>query len=341
MMEQRSTTRFLSSLKMLFSRPAFVAGLAILGCYVGVALSAPYFYHGHDLSYMSPDNTYWATRCGLPSVPTLRLFPFSPGPYPLGQTIFMGYDIAQGLIVGSRWDLVIIGAITIPTAMIGLFVGLSAGTWGGKVDWALMSLTDTVLSIPDFVFVLLIVGLVVPRVPASDGPYVFILAMALVMWAPYARGVRGEAFRTSALPFVEASRASGASRFRVALRHVLPNSLNPVFAQVPVTVAMTIILIVGLQYIVAFSNWSDSGYTCGTVLWSAGTSAVVPYFNFPEWGAVLAAGIVAWTPVPGKVFGTAWWGLLIPALWICGFGLGVLLFCDGLRDWTSPRARIK
>jgi peptide/nickel transport system permease protein len=337
--ENEAPSMRFKSIAALFSRRSFLAGLAILGIYVGLALAAPLLY-ASSLAHMTVDTAYVA-KCGLTPGPTISFFPFHLGAHPFGETQFLGYDVAQGLIVGNRWDLALVTAITVPSVLIGIGVGLAAAVYGGKVDWAFMTAADTILSIPYFVFVILIVVILTPRLPQPEGPDVFVLAMVLVMWAPFARGIRGDALQVMAQPYVEAARASGASRSRIAVRHLLPNSLNTVFAQIPVVITLTIALVVGVQFVTTTANLYG-GHGGGCSFGSSNpASPVVPAYDYPEWGAVLAAGIVAWIPISGAFLSGAWWGFVVPALWICGFGLGVLFLCDGLRDWASPKARNK
>jgi peptide/nickel transport system permease protein len=330
-------------LDALFRKPSFLAGLAIILFYVSVALVAPIFYPGQLLTAMTLDPPMIA-HCALPSPPTITFSPFSLGPHPFGQTAFLGYGVAQGLIVGSRWDLYLLAMTVIGAAAIGIGIGLVSGTFGGRTDWAMMTVTDTVLSIPDFVFVLLVVAIVVPHIQSSYGPVVFVLAMVLVMWAPYARGVRGDALRVSSSMYVESAKASGASQSRIMFRHVAPNSMNAVLAQIPITVALSLALIVAVQVVNAFANTTGGGIGPAACTYSMKIPAapVVPVFNYPEWGGVLAAGLAyngAWIPMPGQLLGTSWWGFLIPAVWISVFGFGVVLVSDGVRDALSPRLR--
>ncbi len=332
--------RQLENLGWALRRPSLVAGLAITGFFVAMALMAPVWYP-HNLTSLSMDTAY-LIQCSEPSPPTLQLVPFSTGPHPFGETIFMGYDVAQGLVVGSRWDLFLVAAIALPAAGLGLGAGLVAGSSGGRIDWLIMTLIDVILAVPYFVFVLLLVGVLAPHFPLWAGPYLFIFAMVLVLWAPFARGVRGEAARVAHLPYVEAAYAAGSSRGHVIRRHVLPNSLYPVLAQIPVTVALTLALVVGVQFVVTASNWANSGFGCGYGLAGPTVAPVTPSFGFPEWGLVLSTGAVAWVPAPGITFlSNAWWGFVIPAVWIALFGLGILFLSDGLRDVLDPRLASK
>ncbi len=324
----------------LLTRRAFAAGLSLLSLFILSALAAPFLYPSTLTAI--PVDTNLVAHCLPPSGPTLSLLPFSLGPHPLGQTAYLGFGIAQGLIAGSRWDLFLFAAIAIPSAVVGVGVGLVAGTLGGKVDYVLMSATDLLLSIPYFIFVILVVILLSPRIAPGQGPELFIVASIAVMWAPFARLVRSEAARVRHALYVESARASGASTSRVMTRHILPNSLSPVLAQIPITVALIMTFIVASQYVTYYDN-SNSGTMCRQYVTNTSAVApVVPAFNYPEWGSTLSAGIVyvsALLPQPGHPFGAGWWGGIIPGLWITIFGLSLLLISDGVRDWLSPKAR--
>lgn len=324
----------------LLSQPTFSAGLGLLLCFIAAAVAAPYLYP-KGLTAMSIDPDLIA-HCSAPSGPTLSLLPFSLGPHPLGQTAYLGFGVAQGLIAGSRWDLFLIGSISLSAAVIGLIIGLVAGTYGGKVDSILMSFTDILLSIPYFIFVIMVVVLVLPHLTTSQGPDVFVASMVGVMWAPFARVVRGEALRNRRMAYVESARASGASTPQIMVRHILPNSFSPVLAQVPITVALILAFIIASQFVTYYQN-SAAGTECRMYRTNVSAVApVVPTFNYPDWGSTLSAGIVyfgAISPQAGEPFGPYWWGAAIPAVWISIFGLSVILLSDGLRDWMSPRSR--
>jgi ABC-type dipeptide/oligopeptide/nickel transport system permease subunit len=330
----------LSSLLDLFSQPTFSAGFGLLLCFVAAAMAAPYLYPKH-LTAMAIDPNLIA-HCSAPSGPTLSLIPFSLGPHPLGQTAYLGFGVAQGLIAGSRWDLFLIGSISLSAAVIGLGVGLVAGTYGGRVDSILMSITDMLLSIPYFIFVILVVVIVLPHLTTAQGPDVFVVSMVGVMWAPFARVVRGEALRNRQMAFVESARASGASTPQLMIRHILPNSLSPALAQIPISVALILAFIIASQFVTYYEN-STAGTECRMYRTNVSAVApVVPTFNYPDWGSTLSAGIVyfgAISPQAGAPFGPYWWGAAIPAVWITIFGLSVILISDGLRDWISPRSR--
>ncbi len=307
----------------LVSTPALLAGLVILGFYTFVGLSSSFWYPG-DPSYL-PDHLVSGQVCPVPAGPTLSLWPFSAGAHPLGMTGGMGFDVLEGLVKGTPFDLILLSVVIFPAVTVGIVVGTLAGSRGGLVDDILMLLSDVFLSVPEFILTLVALLFILPRVPGGDQLVAFGLILNLVLWAPFARLVRARARSVREMPFVEAARASGATRGRVILRHILPNSVFPVLAQVPTTLATVLLLLGGLQ----FANLTSLPYACqGPV-----QPLFLPSPTFPEWTWVMANGAWAWLPSSSGL--NPWWGYTFPAFWILLFGLGVTLTCDGLNRFLS------
>jgi peptide/nickel transport system permease protein len=307
----------------LASIPSLWMGLVILGLYTIVGLFASVWYPG-DPSYL-PDHLVSGQVCPVPAGPTLSLWPLSLGAHPLGMTGGMGFDVLEGLVKGTPFDLMLLSVVILPSVTVGILVGTVAGTRGGIVDDLLMLLTDVFLSVPEFILTLVALLFILPRVPSGQQLIAFGLVLNLVLWAPFARLVRARARSVREMPFVEAARASGAGRGRIIRRHILPNSVFPVLAQVPTTLATVLLLLGGLQ----FANLTSRPYGC--------QAAVQPLFlpspNFPEWTWVMANGAWSWLPSSSGL--NPWWGYTFPAFWILLFGLGVTLTCDGLNRYLS------
>ncbi len=145
--------------------------------------------------------------------------------HPLG-TDDLGQDLLARMLYGGR---------------ISLAVGL-----GGRVDAALMWLTDLFLSLPQLPLLLLIIYLFRDSLKSVFGPEggVFILIVAVIggfRWMPVARLVRAQFFSLREKEFVEAARALGASKTRTVVRHILPNSLGPVIVAGTIDIAAAII----------------------------------------------------------------------------------------------------
>ena len=130
------------------------------------------------------------------------------------------------LAYGGRTDLVIALAATLVTLVVGGFLGLLAGYFGGWFDTWLMRLVDFTLTMPYLVLVIAIVAIL------GTGVWNIVYAIWLVGWVAYARIVRAETLVARRLEYVEAARVVGLGELRIMLSHIVPNvvSASIVFA---------------------------------------------------------------------------------------------------------------
>jgi ABC-type dipeptide/oligopeptide/nickel transport system permease subunit len=135
-------------------------------------------------------------------------------------TDHLGRDVLTRLAYGARVSFLISGIAVVAHTLIGLLAGLAAGYIGGRLDGALMRVTDVFLAFPPLLFLILVTGLLGPQI------VYIILALSLVGWAGMARQVRAEALGLRTREFVTAARALGATSRRIVTRHVLANVLT-------------------------------------------------------------------------------------------------------------------
>lgn len=165
--------------------------------------------------------------------------------HPLG-TDDLGQDLLARMLYGGRISLAV-GVTAMSVAVgLGVLIGSIAGMAGGKLDAALMWVTDLFLSLPQLPVLLLIIYLFRDSLKDVVGPEmgVFILIVTVIglfNWMPVARLVRAQFFSLREKEFVEAARALGASRIRLVMRHILPNALGPVIVAATIDVAAAII----------------------------------------------------------------------------------------------------
>jgi len=165
--------------------------------------------------------------------------------HPFG-TDDLGQDLLARMLYGGRISLAVGLAAMTMAIVVGVVVGAVAGSSGGRLDAALMWLTDLFLSLPQLPLLLLIIYLFRDSLKGAFGPEggVFILIVAVIggfRWMPVARLVRAQFFSLREKEFVEAARALGASRTRTVVRHILPNSLGPVIVAGTIDIAAAII----------------------------------------------------------------------------------------------------
>ena len=165
--------------------------------------------------------------------------------HPLG-TDDLGQDLLARMLYGGRISLAVGLAAMFIAIVVGTLVGAIAGMSRGRVDAALMWLTDLFLSLPQLPLLLLMIYLFREALKSLVGVEtgMFILIVAVIggfRWMQVARLVRGQFLWLREKEFVEAARALGASPARQVFRHILPNALGPVIVAGTIDVAAAII----------------------------------------------------------------------------------------------------
>jgi peptide/nickel transport system permease protein len=267
---------------------------------------------------------YGAAR-NSPPVTLAWIAPLAPPPgpswtHPFGTDEGLGIDVLSGILRATPTDLALVGGILLLSAVVGLLVGAYAGLSGGWIDTLAIGGTDLLVGVPPFFLVLILYLGIVPFAPAADGLVLFVLLFALVLWPYYARPVRAVAQRSARSPYVEAARAAGAGEDELLVRHVLPNSLYPVLAQMPIDVYNVFFVLSVFPFLGCFSAGSSGLFT---------PISITPYPLYPEWGSLVAYGACyGWSLLPQL---DAWWSYFFPMATIVAFGLMVMLLCDGLE----------
>jgi peptide/nickel transport system permease protein len=300
--------RLLPTLKLLGRiagvRPRFVAGYVIVLTAILAGLFAPL------ISAYSP----------IEADPAHFLQPPS-WQHPFG-TDAVGMDILTRTIYAPRIDLTIAIAGTLLSAVAGSFIGALVGYFSSgrgirvQLSYAVMRAADVLQAFPVFVFAIALV--------ASFGQSIqtVVLAIAFVNAPIYLRLMRAQVMSIREMRYVEASLVAGLSDFRTILRHIIPNAMGPVLAQLSINVGWAILLTAGLSFI------------------GAGVRAPTP-----EWGSMIAMGFQ--NVVTGQ-----WWPSVFPgialAVTVFGFslvGLSIEVFADPvkrralLRDLEAARRR--
>jgi peptide/nickel transport system permease protein len=208
-------------------------GLILLGLIVLLALAAP----GVTSFDPNAQGDVVATRFKAPLTSDA-----AGGLHLLGTDRF-GRDVWTRLVYGARVSLATGIAATAIAVVLGLLIGAAAGVWRGPVGRLLLGFTDFALALPRVVLLLILAALWPP-----SGTLV-IVVLGLTGWMSIARLVYGETQSLMARPFTSAAEALGASRRRIALRHIVPNVWTPVTIAAALGVGNAITLEAGLSFL--------------------------------------------------------------------------------------------
>jgi peptide/nickel transport system permease protein len=214
-----------------------------------------------------------------------------------------GRDVWARIIHGARISLAVgIGSTTLG-ASIGVIVGLASGYLSGWVDLVFQRVTDILQALPLLVLALVMTAALGPSLPNV------IIAIAIPLIPIVARVIRANTLALREQPFVEAAKSIGMSEMRIALRHVLPNTLAPLIVLATAQLGSTILTEASLSFL--------------------GLGIPEPY---PSWGRMLSESAAEYVRV-------APWLVIFPGIAISLAVFGTNLFGDALRDILDPRQR--
>ncbi|MCL2372158.1 MAG: ABC transporter permease [Defluviitaleaceae bacterium] len=158
-------------------------------------------------------------------------------------TDMVGRDMVVQLVVGARNSFTIAFVVSFATAGIGIFVGLLAGVYGGRLDNILMRVIDFFIMLPTFMVTIVLITML-PSTPVMLGA-----VLTLFGWLGMARGIRMVALRQSALDYVRASKTLGTPNIVIIFREVLPNIVSFMVVSLTLTIANTIGIETGLTFL--------------------------------------------------------------------------------------------
>ncbi|MEA2852500.1 MAG: peptide/nickel transport system permease protein [Rhodospirillaceae bacterium] len=222
--------------------------------------------------------------------------------FPLG-TDRLGADMLSRLMAGTRYNLGITLTAVAIAFCVGTTIGVVAGYYGGAIDTVALRAVEIFQAFPGLLFAMLVVQAV------GAGIVNVILVMSFVGIPDYLRLARGEIHSRRSWQYAEAARMVGNPPWRVAFRHLLPNSIGPLLAFTSINAAFVALITASLGFL---------GLGLGP--------------NTPEWGNMIARG-------QDGVMTGQWWVSFFPGLAILGLTGAFYLLGDAISDLTDPRRR--
>jgi peptide/nickel transport system permease protein len=272
------------ALRRLMKRKGAVVGLIVVAMFILLALFAPL------IAPYDPIATSWTLVRKPPSA--LHWF----------GTDDLGRDVLARVIYGTRASL-LAGAISVGIALcVGVPLGLLSGYRGGFIDALISRMTDAMLACPSLILAIAFAAFLGPSLGNA------MIAIGITATPIFVRLTRAQTMNVKVEDYVEAARAIGNPRWRIALFHILPNILPALLVQATLSIATAIIAEAALSFL--------------------GLGQQPPA---PSWGSMLNAAQRFLTSAP--------WMAIWPGLAIFLVVLSLNLVGDGLRDALDPRAK--
>jgi oligopeptide transport system permease protein len=251
----------------------------LLAAFVGPYL-APHNYSDQSLvlNHKPPNGTYWFGTDGH------------------------GRDLFVRILMGGRISLAVAFFAAMLQLGAGVIYGAVSGLMGGRVDNLMMRIVDIIDTIPLTIYVILLAVILTPGLTS------IFLAIGMVYWTGMARLVRAQVLSLKEQEFMLAARALGASRWRLVVRHLVPNAMAPIIVELTFSIPRAIFTEAFLSFI------------------GLGVSAPMA-----SWGVLANEGFKGLRSYP--------WELVFPAAAIILTTLAFNFVGDGLRDALDPKLR--
>ncbi|MCI1966431.1 MAG: ABC transporter permease [Oscillospiraceae bacterium] len=213
-----------------------------------------------------------------------------------------GRDILSRIIYGTRVSLSIGIFAQLLASIIGITLGAVAGYFGGIVDSVISRIMEIFSAFPDLIFAMAIMTFM------GKGVLNLYIALGLLTWVRTARMIRGAVIQLKEKEYVEASRASGGTSFRIIVKHLIPNCLSTIIVLVTLGIPNAIMYEASLSFL--------------------GLGIQPPT---PSWGNMISAAqsVIGFLPVYS----------IMPGIAIMITVIAFNIFGDGLRDALDPKLR--
>jgi peptide/nickel transport system permease protein len=221
--------------------------------------------------------------------------------YLLG-TDHLGRDMLSRLFHGGRISISVGVLGVLVSGSLGMFLGLLAGYYRGRIDDVIMRTVDVFMSVPLLLLALMVLFILGPSFRN------IIIVFAVARWMLYCRVTRGVVMSLREQPFIDAARATGCTDQRIVLKHILPNLITPLLTIAALEVPRNILTESALSFLGMGIQPPDS-----------------------SWGLMLAAG--------RQYIRDAWWVVVVPGTAIFLTALSFNLFGVWLRAVSDPLQR--
>ena len=226
-----------------------------------------------------------------------------------------GRDMLSTMIYGSRISLIVGFASILFAMLLGTFLGVTSGFFGGRYEIIVMRFTDVQLTIPSILMALLVDGIARGFISKSlhndMAIYVLIFAIGISEWPQFARVTRAATLVEKNKEYILASKIIGLSNFLIMFKHILPNILRPILVIATIGLALAIITESTLSFL----------------------GVGVPPTT-PSLGTLIRFG-------NDFLFSGEWWITFFPAIFLVVLALSINLLGDWMRDTLNPKLKTR
>ena len=219
------------------------------------------------------------------------------------------------MIYGSRISLIVAFASILFAMLLGTFLGVTSGFFGGRYEIIVMRFTDVQLTIPSILMALLVDGIARGFISKSlhndMAIYVLIFAIGISEWPQFARVTRAATLVEKNKEYILASKIIGLSNFLIMFKHILPNILRPILVIATIGLALAIITESTLSFL----------------------GVGVPPTT-PSLGTLIRFG-------NDFLFSGEWWITFFPAIFLVVLALSINLLGDWMRDALNPKLKTR
>ncbi|MFC4049621.1 ABC transporter permease [Actinomadura syzygii] len=283
-----------------------LTGAVVVLVLILIAIVGPYFvqdplaYHQNliDPTYNRPKGGFWHSGISAD--------------HPLGVEPGTGRDMLARIVHGARISLLVSFLATLMSVVIGTIMGITAGYFGGWVDYVISRAMDAFLAFPLLLFAIALVGVVADGAFGLSGNGLRVSVLVVVIgffnWPYIGRIIRGQTLSLREREFVDAARSMGARNSYVLFKEILPNLVAPILVYSTLLIPTNILFEAALSFL--------------------GVGVIPPK---PSWGGMLTLAVPIYSSDPMY--------MIIPGMAIFITVLAFNLFGDGLRDALDPRSR--
>lgn len=222
-----------------------------------------------------------------------------------------GRDLLSTILYGTRLSLLIGICAVALQAFLGISIGLIAGYVGGRTDSLLMRMADIQLSFSTLMVAIIFLAVTQALFGSETfnryAVFFLIVVIGVAEWPQYARTVRATVLAEKKKEYIDSARVLGFGPLRIMLRHILPNSLSPIFVISTVQVANAIISEASLSFLGLGMPPSQ-----------------------PSLGSLISAGF-------DYIYSGSWWITVIPGIVLVVLVLVINLLGDWVRDVLNPK----